>query len=342
MSSSAMEASARSEGAKGKDRKGLGKVLRGLSRMRTILKRPSEQSHKAPTSDPRTRKEAPVNPLASSSAVPSAPLKTATPENATRIPRSQVYDERARRLGDRFGLEVKPAEWNAARGDVLRVEKPVRIRIHRTCHKCQATFGTGNSCPGCQHRRCDQCARSPPKRTEEEKKASRQRRDATATAQKNQDLAPIIPHYGLEDPYYTEPSEPKSRWPRPSSQEASDADKEILSRVSSIVQGAFPAATSAVATVNEYREFNHTTTDQKKYPQGYPNDEPGASWSPRHICHECNGRFPADALEATECGNCSHKLCSDCPLLAPKKGLPGPSPEELMLLHERLAQLSVE
>lgn len=64
MSSSAMETSAPSEGNKGKDRKGLSKVLRGLSRMRTILKRPSEQSHKSPTSDPRIEKEAPVNPPA--------------------------------------------------------------------------------------------------------------------------------------------------------------------------------------------------------------------------------------------------------------------------------------
>lgn len=117
------------------------------------------------------------------------------------------------------------------------------------------------------------------------------------------------------------------------------------------------AATNAVATVNGYREFNHTPTDrmyiltnapfflrlkQKKYPKGYPNDEPAASWSPRHMCHECSERFPAEAVQATECGKCSHQLCSDCPLLAPKKGLPGPGPEELKLLHERLAQLSVE
>ena len=132
-------------------------------------------------------------------AVPSAAPKTAESENSTRITRSQVYEERAKQLGDSFGLEAKPAEWNAARGDVLLVEKPVRIRIHRSCHKCQANFGPGNSCPGCQHRRCDQCARRPPKRTEE-KKASRQRHDAGSTTQKNQDLAPIIPHYGLEDP----------------------------------------------------------------------------------------------------------------------------------------------
>lgn len=64
MSSSAMETSAHLEGNKGKDRKGLGKVLRGLSRMRTILRRPSEQSHKPPTSDLQAGKEAPVNPPA--------------------------------------------------------------------------------------------------------------------------------------------------------------------------------------------------------------------------------------------------------------------------------------
>ncbi|KAK7956291.1 uncharacterized protein PG986_005513 [Apiospora aurea] len=340
MSSSAMETSAQSEGNKGKDKKGLSKVLRGLSRMRTILKRPSEQPHKTPTSDPQTTKEATANPLASGAAVSSAPPKAAEPENATRIPRSQVYDERARRLGDRFGLEVKPAEWNAARGDVLRVEKPVRIRIHRTCHKCQATFGPGNACPGCQHRRCDQCTRNPPKRSEEEKQASRQRRDAAATAQKNQDLAPIIPHYGLEDPIIL--SRPSRK---PGGQDQIYKKHRMrIRRYCHECQALFKAPSRICEQCGHKRcgDCERVPLKQKKYPQGYPNDEPGASWSPRHMCHECSARFPADAPEAAECGDCSHQLCPDCPLLAPKKGLPGPGPEELKLLHERLAQLSVE
>ncbi|KAK8028236.1 hypothetical protein PG991_005292 [Apiospora marii] len=339
MSSSAMEPSAQLEGNKGKDRKGLSKVLRGLSRMRTILKRPSEQPHKSPTSDPRAGKEAPVNPPASS-AVPSVPLKTAEPENATRIPRSQVYDERARRLGDRFGLEVKPVEWNAARGDVLRVEKPVRIRIHRTCHKCQATFGPGNSCPGCQHRRCEDCPRNPPKRTEEEKKASRQRRDAATATQKNQDLAPIIPHYGLEDPLIlTRPS------PKPGGQDQVHKKHRMrIRRYCHECQALFKAPSRICEQCGHKRcgDCERIPLKQKKYPKGYPNDEPGTNWSPMHMCHECSERFPAEAPEGTECGKCSHQLCPECPLLAPKKGLPGPGPEELKLLHERLAQLSVE
>ncbi|KAK8105445.1 hypothetical protein PG999_008804 [Apiospora kogelbergensis] len=336
MSSPALDSTAQSEGNKGKDRKGLSKVLRGLSRMRTILKRPSEQPYKSSVNDPRIRKESPLNP-ATSSAVPP---KTAESENATRIPRSQVYDERARRLGDRFGLEVKPAEWNAARGDVLRVEKPVRIRIHRTCHKCQATFGPGNACPGCQHRRCDQCTRSPPKRTEEEKKASRQRRDAVATAQKDQDLAPIIPHYGLEDPIVlTRPSQ------KPGGQDQVHKKHRMrIRRYCHECQSLFKAPSRICEQCGHKRcgDCERVPLKQKKYPKGYPNDEPGTNWAPRHICHECHEKFPADALEATMCDNCSHELCVDCPLLAPKKGLTGPGPDELKLLHERLAQLSVE
>lgn len=109
------------------------------------------------------------------------------------MPRQQIFDERARRLGERFGLEIKPNEWHSTEGDALRVEKPIRMRVHRTCHKCNATFGSAKECPSCQHHRCTKCTRYPPKRTEEEKKASRERRAAILKAQKEN--APIVPDY---------------------------------------------------------------------------------------------------------------------------------------------------
>jgi hypothetical protein len=38
------------------------------------------------------------------------------------------------------------------------------MRIHRTCHKCRASFGSNKVCSGCQHVRCDQCPRYPKKK----------------------------------------------------------------------------------------------------------------------------------------------------------------------------------
>ena len=101
-------------------------------------------------------------------------------EGVVRIPRSELYEERAKQLGEKFGLQVNPGEWWSTEGTALRTEKPIRMRVRRTCHQCNATFGVAKECPSCSHVRCKQCTRYPPKRTEEEKQASRERRAAKA------------------------------------------------------------------------------------------------------------------------------------------------------------------
>ena len=112
------------------------------------------------------------------------------------MPRSQIYEERARKLGERFGLEIPKSEWHSTEGDALRVEKPIRMRVRRTCHKCGVVFGAARECPGCEHVRCTKCARHPPRRTDEEKAASRVKRAAIIKA--NKENAPIIADYRID------------------------------------------------------------------------------------------------------------------------------------------------
>jgi hypothetical protein len=84
---------------------------------------------------------------------------------------------------------MNPGEWYSTEGHALRVEKPIRMRVHRECHKCGRTFGLAKECLGCQHSRCKQCPRNPPKRTEAEREESRQKRAAML---KERELNPII------------------------------------------------------------------------------------------------------------------------------------------------------
>ena len=112
---------------------------------------------------------------------------------ATRVPRSQLFAERAKKLGELYGLELKPSEWHSTEGDALRVEKPIRMRVHRKCHLCSTSFGLGKECPKCKHPRCKQCPRLPPKRTEAEKEASRIKR--AAIIKERAEKAPIIPDW---------------------------------------------------------------------------------------------------------------------------------------------------
>lgn len=117
----------------------------------------------------------------------------------SKLSRLELFEERAKKLNERFGLEIQPMEWQKAipSDTVLRMDKPIRMRIRRTCHRCNATFGAGKECPNCNHARCTKCTRYPPKRTEAEIIASRERRAAKIKA--NRENAPIEPDYGPED-----------------------------------------------------------------------------------------------------------------------------------------------
>ena len=92
-----------------------------------------------------------------------------------------------------YGLELKPSEWHSTEGHALRVEKPIRMRVHRKCHLCSTSFGLGKECPKCKHPRCKQCPRVPPKRTEAEKEESRKKR--AAIIKERAEKAPIIPDW---------------------------------------------------------------------------------------------------------------------------------------------------
>lgn len=111
--------------------------------------------------------------------------------------KSQLFEERAKKLGERFGLDINPSEWQTTSTDetVLRMDKPIRMRVRRSCHRCNTTFSTAKECPNCQHVRCSKCTRYPRKRTEAELIASRERR--AAIIQANKENAPIIPDYDL-------------------------------------------------------------------------------------------------------------------------------------------------
>ncbi|KAL8940463.1 MAG: hypothetical protein Q9211_002260 [Gyalolechia sp. 1 TL-2023] len=53
-----------------------------------------------------------------------------------------IQEERARALFAKYGLTLEPGEWTLPiKPDAQRVEKKIRMRVHRTCHRCQTSFG---------------------------------------------------------------------------------------------------------------------------------------------------------------------------------------------------------
>jgi hypothetical protein len=114
----------------------------------STTKAPEPKPEPAPVDEPTEPKTAPDGPQ---------PVK---------IMRSQIDAERANKLGQRFKLPKMEAHEFSSKPDkeALRVEKPIRMRIHRTCHKCETTFGGNKICASCQHPRCSMCPRYPVKK----------------------------------------------------------------------------------------------------------------------------------------------------------------------------------
>jgi hypothetical protein len=65
-------------------------------------------------------------------------------------------------------MTLEPGEWKSSSDmTVKRVTKPIRMRVRRTCHRCQTTFGPNKVCVNCQHARCKKCPRHPPAKTQD-------------------------------------------------------------------------------------------------------------------------------------------------------------------------------
>jgi hypothetical protein len=92
------------------------------------------------------------------------------PEGTKKVMRSEIEAERNKKLAERFAITIEPLSTKEDK-EVHRIEKPVRMRIHRICHKCNTTYGGSKICVECGHPRCTKCPRFPVKKPEGKGKA---------------------------------------------------------------------------------------------------------------------------------------------------------------------------
>jgi len=339
----------------GRERKGLGKLF---SRAKTVFKK--SDSSKRTSALPQTGASQPATTTTTAPVVeadvPAQPQQTVMapatevetrprdiPEGATKVSRAQIQEERARRLGAKFGIEFEPHEWAATEGDVLRIEKAPRMRIHRQCHKCQTGFGAGTECPSCKHVRCKRCTRNPPKQTDAEKEAARTRKEELTRQRK--DNAPIIPSYDYSDfdkeivlkrPIRTGTSDLVYRPPRVRVRRYCHACNGLITSNSK------QPRTCDTCGHKRCDDCPRQPEARKKYPYGYPHDEPGAKFSPVHRCHECRTRFPRDSEDGTPCSKCSHAKCPGCARVKPHKVDPYLDVSIMKELEARMAGLTTD
>lgn len=94
--------------------------------------------------------------------------KVTTTETPTKykVTRRQLWEERAQQIFEKYELSLDPSMKLVdpavdLTATVERVKKPVRMRVHLYCHRCEACFGPDRICASCEHRKCKKCTRHP-------------------------------------------------------------------------------------------------------------------------------------------------------------------------------------
>lgn len=83
-------------------------------------------------------------------------------------PKRSLYDDMEYRIAmmanlfAKWDMEFRQSDYIYGTPQQGRIEKKVRVRIHRQCHRCNATFGADRQCPNCTHSRCKKCMRVRP------------------------------------------------------------------------------------------------------------------------------------------------------------------------------------
>ena len=83
---------------------------------------------------------------------------------------------RARELFKKYDFEFDESEWKVHESKrakpTERVQKQIRMRVKYTCHSCSTVFGHDKVCISCQHPRCKDCTRYPPRKPKGKKKSA--------------------------------------------------------------------------------------------------------------------------------------------------------------------------
>jgi hypothetical protein len=86
---------------------------------------------------------------------------------ATTVLTSQAYVERLQRIACHYNLPMPSnyITYSEPEKERPRVHRPIRMRIHRSCHRCNTMFAGARVCVNCQHRACSLCQSMPRQRS---------------------------------------------------------------------------------------------------------------------------------------------------------------------------------
>lgn len=253
------------------------------------------------------------------------------------IVRSRAQMERLRKVTERYNLPI-PNEYATFYGpekEPHRVHRPTRMRIHRTCHRCNAMFRGARICPQCQHQACALCQATP------------QPRYLSSWDPIVDD--PLAVDLEVDDYHGMQQQVVVTRAANRANPQLL-VRKELRQRVRRTCHSCQTLFTSRNRICTNCQHFCCTECPRfppkrRKYPDGYPGDEPASSSTApiRYACHLCRKSYPpvphpdspegqaiGDAAFA-DCVRCGHTRCPSCrrapPRTAPLAPTPSPPPE---------------
>ncbi|KAL4931613.1 uncharacterized protein BDV17DRAFT_240675 [Aspergillus undulatus] len=315
-------------------------LSKAIGRMKAILKRTSSVRDA-----PKTTKEptAPVQP--ESSKAPAQPKPTPKPADAAPEPTilsnwGAIQEEKARILFSKYGMTLEPGEWKATSDvPVQRVTKPIRMRVRRTCHRCQTTFGPDKTCVNCQHVRCKKCPRHPAAKLKDKQEQAGTALQ-TILAQKTQPVQPKLREHKLTLPSRTGGQDLIRRQVR-----------QRVRRTCHRCNTLFAPHTTECTSCKHVRCKICPRDPPKldKYPDGYPGDAeppfepPPRIWKKprqrvRYKCHQCSTVYRTGEKN---CSSCGQEKCAETIRDPPKRQKPEPDPEIVRRVEERLASIKV-
>ncbi|KAJ5098325.1 hypothetical protein N7532_005326 [Penicillium argentinense] len=320
-----------------------------IKRMKTVLRPRSGSKRQSLATLPDV-----AGPSTQSAAPASAPARKSTgaPEQPSMLTDySVMQQEKARALFAKYGLTLDPGEWKAPAGDVqlTRVTKPIRMRVRRTCHRCDTTFGPEKICVNCQHPRCKKCPRFPEAKEKEDKGYQELSKTKIGEIRSRQRGAlPLQPHFK----YTGNPAAPIIIPSRSGGQDL--VRKEAKQRVRRICH---VCDTTFVKGSKECAECKHTRCKKcpreppklDKYPDGYPGDAEPPKLKPErafkkpqrrvhYICHVCETQYN---VGANVCSKCGQAKCAATIRIPPKKIKREPDPEVVRNVEAKIQALAL-
>ncbi|CAG8909296.1 unnamed protein product [Penicillium egyptiacum] len=290
---------------------------------------------------------APVSATVSAPVSPPEPAQDFSPGPVMITNYSATQQEKARVLFAKYGLTIDTSDWKTPPDlQLTRVTKPIRMRVHRTCHRCQTTFGKEKVCINCQHTRCTKCPRHPRAR-EDGEPSTRKPKNPETYIQSH--LYPRNTHLKLST---TREVSIKMASPTGGPDFVHRPVRQRVHRYCHFCASLFTPGSKECPSCSHVRCKICPRDPAKldKYPDGYPGDadppkpRPERTWKkPRqrvhYVCHVCETWFQGDA---ETCVNCGQAKCEKTIRIPPKKAKRETDPEVLKSIEDKLAAMAIE